>query len=261
MKSPFPGMDPYLEQYWGDVHTSFLVYTRNQLNAQLPEDLQARVEEGVRLATEEEVFRTLFPDVQVREEPGQASSQASPTPDVAVAEPYLLPLEDEPSTERFVEIVESNGGRVVTIIELLSPANKIGLDGTAAYFRRQQAYLKAGVSLVEIDLVRQGEFVLAAPEERIPSSIRTPYMICIRRATKSGRAELYPVSLRSPLPNIPIPLRRGEPDVILQLQPVLDECYRDGRYHSINYRVDPTPRLGEEDSRWADQLLREKKMR
>ena len=46
MKSPFPGMDPYLERYWGDIHTSLIVYARNQLNAQLPDDLQARVEES-----------------------------------------------------------------------------------------------------------------------------------------------------------------------------------------------------------------------
>ena len=43
MKSPFPGMDPYLESYWGDVHTRLMVYASNQINAQLPDELQARV--------------------------------------------------------------------------------------------------------------------------------------------------------------------------------------------------------------------------
>ena len=45
MPSPFPGMDPYLEQHWGDVHSSLVIYARNQLQKVLPRDLRARVEE------------------------------------------------------------------------------------------------------------------------------------------------------------------------------------------------------------------------
>jgi hypothetical protein len=215
-------MDLYLERHWGDVHPSFLVYARNQLNAQLPDDLQARVEESV----------------------------------------GALLLEDEPRTERHLEIVELQGrGRVVTVIEVLSPANKVGIDGRAAYVRRQREYLEAGVNLVEIDLVREGDFVLAAPERRIPSAVRAPYLICVRRAATWDRAELYSVPLRRTLPAIPIPLRPSDRDVVLELQPIIDACYCDGRYHRIDYRVDPIPRFGEEDSRWIDQLLREKCLR
>jgi len=70
MKSPFPGMDPYLEQHWGDIHTSFLVYARNQLNGLLPNDLQARVEESLGVSIDEETSQTVYPDVQVTEQPG-----------------------------------------------------------------------------------------------------------------------------------------------------------------------------------------------
>ena len=31
MASPFPGMDPYLEQFWGDVHHALITYARDQL--------------------------------------------------------------------------------------------------------------------------------------------------------------------------------------------------------------------------------------
>jgi hypothetical protein len=61
-----------------------------------------------------------------------------------------------------------------------------------------------------------------------------------------------------PLTNIPIPLRPSDRDVVLQIQPLIDDCYRDGRYQRINYRLEPVPRLGEGDARWTDQLLREK---
>ena len=48
-------------------------------------------------------------------------------------------------------------------------------------------------------------------------------------------AEVVPIPLREPLPNIPIPLRPTDGDVVLKLQPLLDACYRRGRYGSIDY--------------------------
>ena len=263
VKSPFPGMDPYLEGHWGDVHTSFLVYARNQINVQLPDDLQARVEESVAVEIDERISRAIYPDVRVSEQPGPPSTGGSPTASaVAVAEPYVLLLEDEPRTERHLEIVEAgNGGRVVTAIEVLSPANKVGLDGRAAYVRKQRSYLEAGVNLIEVDLIREGDFVLAVPERRIPPAVRTPYLVCVRRAATADRAELYRIPLRERLPNTQIPLRPSDRDVVLQLQPIIDACYQDGRYDRIDYRVEPVPRLGEEDTRWIDQLLRGKGLR
>jgi hypothetical protein len=47
MKSPFPGMDPYLEQHWGDVHHNLITFAQGLLNDHLPRDLRARVEERV----------------------------------------------------------------------------------------------------------------------------------------------------------------------------------------------------------------------
>jgi hypothetical protein len=47
MASPFPGMDPYLEQHWGDVHQSLIIYAGDHLQKLLPKDLRARVEERV----------------------------------------------------------------------------------------------------------------------------------------------------------------------------------------------------------------------
>lgn len=263
MQSPFPGMDPYLETHWGDIHTSLIVYARNQLNARLPNDLQARVEESLAVQEDKERVHTVYPDVRVVEEPDVSpGDEGVATATLTVAEPCLVRLTDEPRTERHLEIVDtSDGGRVVTAIEILSPANKTSADGQLAYIRRQREYLDAGVNLVEIDLVRAGGFVLAVPPERLPASCRTPYLICTRRATRRNYAELYPVPLRQSLPNIPLPLRPSDKDVILQLQPLLDACYRDGRYHRLNYRVDPTPRLGEADASWLDEALRAKGLR
>ena len=261
MRSPFPGMDPYLERYWGDIHTRIMVYASNQLNTQLPDDLQARVEESAGVEIEDRRARTVYPDVRIVEEPDE-SSAVRETAAVAVAEPYVVLLEDELRTQRHLEIVDTtDGGRVVTAIEVLSPANKTGLEGPVAYRHKQREYLEGRVNLVEIELVRGGECVLAIPEDRIPVACRTPYRICVRRAATPERAEIYPVPLRLPLPNIRIPLRPSDEDVVLRLQPLINDCYRDGRYQRIDYRVEPVPRFGEEDAAWLDQRLREKGLR
>src|SRR5579872_6216298 len=54
LKSPFPGMDPYLEQFWPDLHASLIIYTRDQIEEQLPATLIARVEERIVLEVEED---------------------------------------------------------------------------------------------------------------------------------------------------------------------------------------------------------------
>ena len=65
MKSPFPGMDPHLERYRGDVHHSLIQYTRDALQPRLPDDLRARVEERVFIESEPERIRQVVPDVYV----------------------------------------------------------------------------------------------------------------------------------------------------------------------------------------------------
>src|SRR3954451_16546804 len=170
MKSPFPGMDPYLEGYWGDVHTSLMVYASKQINTRLPDELVARVREARGQEVEGEAWCTVYPDVRVVEERGTWPSESrQETAVIDVAEPCVLLLEDEPRTERHIEIIDtSDGGTVVTAIEVLSSANKVGRAGRKAYKRKQREFLDAGVNLVEIDLIREGEFVMAAPEDHIP---------------------------------------------------------------------------------------------
>lgn len=169
---------------------------------------------------------------------------------------FALTFSTSRATERHLEIVNaSDGGRVVTVIELLSPANKIGVDAQLAYIRKQRECTAANINLVEIDLIRAGSFVLAVPQERLPPSCRTPYLACVRRAAEPQVAEVYPMPLRNSLPTIRIPLRSTDADVALPLQSLLDACYRDGRYRRTNYRDDPTPRLDDADAAWADELL------
>ena len=169
-------------------------------------------------------------------------------------------LRDDPRTERHIEIIDlSTGGRVITAIELLSPANKT-IEGRETYRIKQDEFIGARVNLVEIDLVRGGHFALAIAERKLPRNCRTPYLINVRRAIRRAEAELYRLPLSDPLPNIRVPLRPTDSDVVLQLQPLLDECYERGRYR-MNYQQPPDPPLTPDEDAWADQRLREQGLR
>lgn len=259
MKNPFLGMNPYLQLRWADFRTSFTVAIRDALNQNLPGDLEARVEESITVDIETE-RRTIYPDFSVFEQESGSSIAVATASSVLIAEPMIVALRDDPRTERHIEILDlKSGGRVITAIEVLSPANKTS-EGREAYHKKQAEFIAARVNLVKIDFIRGGLFVLAMPERKLPRRCQTPYLINVRRVTRFDEAFLYPISLCDPLPNIRIPLRPTDSDVVLQLQPLLDECYERGRYR-MNYQQPPEPPLPAEDEAWVDQLLREQGLR
>jgi hypothetical protein len=267
MKSPFPGMDPYLEARWGDVHTSLITYARDQLQPQMPRGLHVRVEEHITIQIagagngDGSPRHGFYPDVRVVERPGGAGAPAAAAAAenaVGVAEPLLVPLELEPQTQRSLEIIDTySGNRVVTALECLSPTNKSDARGRAAYVQKQRELLQAKVNLVEIDLLRDGPYLLAAPAQVVPLPYLAPYRICVVRASRPHQAEVYRVSLRERLPTFRIPLRESDADARLDLQELIEKAYENGGYDTdIDYRVDPFPTLQGEDALWADGVLR-----
>jgi len=258
MKSPFPGMDPYLERHWGDVHHSLVQYTRDALQAGLPPDLRARVEERVYLETEPGAGRLVVPDLHVaklRREP-QSPMALREEGGVALAKAEIFEILDEPITEGYLEIRERGGGKVVTVIEFLSPANKLGGDGQRKYVEKQQQILRSDSSLVEIDLIRAGQRVLALPNDYIRDDVHNEYMVCTSPGWHRTRRALYVMPLPQPLPVIPIPLRRTDRDLPLNLQELVDHVYAAGRYDDIDYRVELDPPFASQHAKWATELLK-----
>lgn len=230
MGNPFPGMDPYMEQQWGDAHHSLVTYARDALRRVLPDDLRPRVEERV-------FVETPF-------------------------EPVVFEIGDEPMTQGLVQIIDvRSGGRVVTVIVVLSPANKGTGKGWRLYLRKQEECKEANVNLVEIDLLRAGRGALVVSDSLIPDNLRTPYRVCVWRAAKPFRAEYYPLPLRQRLPAIRIPLRETDADVTLDLQPLLDLAYENGSYDETDYKRAPVPAFEPDDAAWVGALLREKGLR
>ena len=156
-------MDPYLEAHWLDVHPRLIVEASNQIQGQLGDSLIARIEE--RLIVEDpssDVSRRIGPDVRVVEY-GGGDSPVAPAGGIALAEPIVLTAEAEAFAQRFIEIIDlSTGGRVITVIEFVSPANKTSGDGLEKFRQKQSECRGAGVNLVEIDLTRGGQRQLLA---------------------------------------------------------------------------------------------------
>jgi hypothetical protein len=259
-------MDPYLEAHWGDVPTRLVTYASDQLKRYLPSSLRARVEERVFVELQNGRGRAIYPDVQVIERPFAGDRNELPArdggPAISVAEPIVIQLEHEPKTEKFIEIRDvSSGGRIVTVIEFVSPANKLPGEGRTLYRRKQDELYDARVNSVEIDLIRTGHNGIAAAPERLPPEYRTPYRICVRRATRRAALEVYRAALREPLPTIRIPLRETDQDVPLALQALIEQCYENGGYDDIDYSQPPIPPLEPDDARWAEAVLRERGLR
>jgi hypothetical protein len=148
-----------------------------------------------------------------------------------------------------------SGNRVVTALELLSDSNKQPGDGRDQYRKKQREYVQGGVNLVEIDLLRSGQRVFAVPVSRIPPSYRTTYQACVTRSRNPRSYEVYRAALQAPLPTIRVPLRETDPDVPLNLQALIEQCYHNGRYDDSDYRIEPSPPLDSQDAAWATELL------
>ncbi len=265
MNSPFPGMDPYLEQFWRDVHHGLITYARDQLQQSLPAQLRARVEERVFVESDEVQYRSFYPDVHVverspsRQPEGPASASEG---DIALEDPLLVNIRDEPITQSYIEIVEAgSGNRVITVIEFLSPSNKAPGEGQDLYLQKQREVQGAGASLVEIDLTRDGRRQMLVPWERTPRSHRTTYQVCVLRGWVVGTVEMYRAPLERRLPVVRVPLRQTDEDASLDLQALIDQCYTNGRYDDLDYQADPLPPLAPHDAAWADELLRSKELR
>ncbi len=264
-KNPFPGMNPWLEAHWGDVHARLTTYACDHLQLLLPAGLRARIEEYISVESEgvpEDSWSRFSPDVRVIEHPSMSDKSGGGATAVA-AEPLVVRRLTEPETLHYIQVVDITAGhRIVTSLEFLSLANKFGKPGRQQYRRKQRELLAGRVNLVEIDLLRAGKWVLAVPMVCVPQEYRKPYRISVVRADRPSVAEMYRVWLREPLPTIRIPLRREDADVPLNLQTLIDTAYVNGRYaDDLDYSKPPRPKLTEPDAEWAERVLEEQRLR
>lgn len=253
MTRAFPGMDPWLEQptLWPDVHLELIAQIRRQLQRLVGPRYYVAAEERVYL--EAPVERQYTPDNVVVVAPPRGAA-ATPAGGTLADEPTVLLVEEVEQREHYLEIREAGTGhRVVTVIEVLSPANKRSGAGREEYLRKQADVLLSRANLVEIDVLRGGEPTVALPDGW---ASRSDYRVAVSRGNDRRRREVYQVSLRERLPRVRIPLDPTEPDVVLDLPAVLDAAAEAGAYdRRVDYASNPFPPLGPGDLAWAREQV------
>ncbi len=259
MATPFPGMDPYLEDpgLWPNVHNSLIVALGDELAPRLRPRYYVAVEERtVRLGTDDLLFAA-HPNVAVvRSSPGPADQEASRVSERGGVVTVDLPLPDE-IREVYLEIRGATTDHVITVVEILSPANKSPGEGRRQYEQKRLALLGTLTHLVEIDLLRSEQ-----PMPMRGYQGQSDYRILISRSERRPRADLLLFSVRQPIPLFRLPLAAGDDEPEIDLNRLLHALYdRAGYDLRIDYRDAPEPPLPDDDAAWAEMLLREAGLR
>jgi hypothetical protein len=161
--------------------------------------------------------------------------------------------------EDYMEIRQRPDGRLVTLLEVVSPANKTTAAGRAAYLDKRREGRDANANLVEIDLVLQGQPTLEYSRDGLPD---WDYAVTVTRSTQPERYEVYTATLQKRLPRFRLPLAPDDRDTVLDLGTAFTRCYDQGGFAArTDYRLEPPVPLGEEDYRWLDETLRHQKLR
>lgn len=249
MSSPFPGMNPYLEQEdaWNDFHERFIPAAAEEIGRQVEPAYIVKIEQNVYVHEFPDEGRTLLgrPDAFVAQSRGDLSSKGTAA---SLDAPAVTQLSAAIITERqsFLEIRDRAGRKLVTAIELLSPSNKRPGSDRQQYLHKRKQYAESGVHLVEIDLLRGGPRMPLVP---LPPC---DYYVVVCRAEKRRDEGIWPIRLRDPLPTIPIPLHTGDADAALDLQALLHRVYDAAGYRHYIYDSPPEPPLPAEDAAWVE---------
>lgn len=250
MPSPFPGMNPYLEQadVWQDFHQSFIPLVRQLLSAQVRPKYLVKIEEQIFIQALPDEQRRLIGrgDIAVSQTGGAAVGEVS----VALEAPVVgrVPLSVDVEHHSFLEIRDRGSRQLVTVLELLSPSNKNPGPDRQQYLAKRQQLLASHTHLVELDLLRGGP--------RLPLDDLPPcdYCVMVSRYEERPNVGLWPIALRDKLPTIPIPLIAPE-RATLDLQAALHQVYDAAGYEDYMYASEPTPPLRGDDAEWARRLI------
>ena len=229
MPSPFPGMDPYLEnaKLWPAFQHQLLACLYQILLPGLVDRYRARV--GTRTYVSET--------------------------------PLFTSIIREQYSEEFIEIRNRTDGRLVTLLEVVSPANKTTPAGRQAYLDARQQAVAQKAGIVEIDLVMQGKPTLTYSRDGLPEY---DYAVTVTRGGSPDRYEIYTSTLSKRLPKFKVPLAADDRDALLDLQAAFARAYDLGAFGTqINYKAPPPPDVPftTEYKTWTDELLKQMKLR
>ena len=204
MPSPFPGMNPYIEQdaIWQSFHLRFLAESPTDWSSKSRPNYIIMIDEHIHVHELPDAPRRLVgrADISVAARPrsGDAGPHAS-FGDLEAPSEVHLPTQD---TQRvpFLEVRDRQSRELIAVLDLLSPSNKRGgppqpIRGRAQSIAREHGALRGD-----------------RPAPRRPADAPGgPAHLCLFGPGQPGegspRAGFWPIGLRKRLPIIPIPLR------------------------------------------------------
>jgi hypothetical protein len=213
-------MDPYLEApaHWPLFQQGLVVGLSEVLQPSLGERYRLRT--GVRTYVNEQVLFTSI----IREE----------------------------HKEEYIEIRQRSTDRVISVVDIVSPANRATTKGRQEYKKKRDEYRKLNANLIELELVLQGATCLDISSEGLPEF---DYAVSVCRARQQDRYEIYTTTLQKRLPRIRLPLAADDRDLIVDLQAVFTRCHDRFFAAKIDYQKDPPMLLKEPDYKWLRQTV------
>lgn len=227
MPSPFPGMDPYLEDE--SIWPTF----QHQLVASL--------------------YQILLPGLVDRY---RARIQ---TRSYVTEEPLFTSIIRQERHEEFIEIRQRTDGRLITLVDIASPINKTLSQGRAAYLETRRLARSQGASIVEIDLSLQGKPLLEYSRDGLPE---WDFAVTVTRCTQPERYEIYTSTLAKRLPRFKVPLAADDRDTVLDLQATFTRAFDQGNFSArMDYARDASVRMSDTHREWVDSWLKQMRLR
>jgi hypothetical protein len=226
MPSPFPGMDPYLEspKLWPVFQHHLVGCLSSVLQPSLGDRYRLRV--GNRTYVNQQVL--------------------------------LVSIVREEHSEEYLEIRQRPTGRMMALIDIVSPANRTTATGRKEYHAKRDEARQSGAHIVEIELVLQGHTCLDISTEGLPEF---DYTVSVCRARQQDRYEIYTTTVQKRLPRFRLPLAADDRDLVVDLQSVFTRCYDQNFAGQIDYQKDPPTLLKDADYKWMQQMLKQQKLR
>lgn len=225
MSSPFPGMDPYLEdpKRWPEFHHELVTALYQTLLPGLVDRYRARI-----------CSRCYISET-----------------------PLFTSVIKEDHAEEYIEIRARTDGRLVTLVEVVCPANKCLAAGRDAYLNTRSHAVRQRSAIVEMDLLTQGKPMLDYNRDGLPEH---HYTVTVTRGASPDRFEIYTATIPKRLPKFKLPLASDDRDTVLDLQLAFIRAYDQGGFtQKIDY-TSPLPSdvvINEETRRWIFDRLSE----
>lgn len=252
MPSPFPGMNPYLEQesVWQGFHSRMINTIADALVPQVRPNYIVEIEEHTYIhELPPDQWRFVGrPDVALADQ-GRAADAGKRSIATMAPAHATIPIAIDEQKVPYLAIKDRLHRDLVTVIELLSPSNKRTGPDRGQYIKKRLRFMYSSANFVEIDLLRGGSRL---PFESLPPC---DYYAIVSRVEERPQVALWPLRLRDRLPDIPIPLRPPHGDASIDLQQLFNKIYDAGGYDDYIYAQLPEPPLKAEDAEWAKQFV------